>query len=139
MKINIPKLNSVLRLTKDWKFSVEYERRNDLFFHKHFDLKKDQFISQSWNHSIGKYEPLKVCIRNPKDYYLHDELYEIPNKIEVTLPKETELIVDRIYIRKNADKFDSVTFRIKNCSEIKYNKQRFWVKLDQANEIEYYE
>lgn len=76
------------------------------------------------------------------------------------LPKDTILKVDRIYIRKGASDFDSVTFMIPG-QKIKgetttgtykvvgdptvytYERKtptkpvRFWVKLDHANEIEF--
>lgn len=64
-----------------------------------------------------------------------------PSKIWVTLPAGTELIVDRIYIRKCASnysltdskEFSSVTFLIK---EGKY-KSRFFVSREEANKIKF--
>lgn len=52
-----------------------------------------------------------------------------------TLPTGTELIVDRIYIRKGSgfEDFSSLTFRITNGNF----KGRFWAKLADVNEIEY--
>ena len=66
--------------------------------------------------------------------------------IQVTLPKGTELIVDRIYIRKGASDYSSITFRTTslgsaNVPNSSYRKSktkkslRFWVKLQECNTI----
>lgn len=54
---------------------------------------------------------------------------------KVTLDAGTVLMVDRIYIRKGAEGFDSVTFRIHSSPKIK-GKPRFWAKLGDVNQIE---
>jgi hypothetical protein len=56
---------------------------------------------------------------------------------DVTLPKDTILKVDRIYIRQGSEDFDSVTFRISDCPNKDLIKKRFWVKLDDANKLEF--
>lgn len=53
----------------------------------------------------------------------------------VSLPKGTVLSVDRIYIRKGCEDYNSVTFRIKECVHKKYEKARFWAKLNDVNKI----
>jgi hypothetical protein len=57
------------------------------------------------------------------------------NEFRVTLPARTQLIVDRIYIKKGAPDFDSITFRIGECPNKAFRKKRFWVKLRDANRI----
>lgn len=47
----------------------------------------------------------------------------------VTIPKGEVLKVDRIYIRKNASEFSSVSFY--------WGKKRFWVKLIDVNSMEF--
>lgn len=54
---------------------------------------------------------------------------------EVFLPRQTCLIIDRIYIRKGSPDYDSITFRIAECPDKKLVKARFWVKLRDANKI----
>jgi hypothetical protein len=55
----------------------------------------------------------------------------------VTLPKDTIILLDRIYIRKGGEEYNSVTFRIKDCpSDPRVNKKRFWTNLYYANMIE---
>jgi hypothetical protein len=49
-----------------------------------------------------------------------------------TLPAGTVLKVGRVYIRGNQRDFDSITFRV-----VGTKKARFWVKLDDANTIEF--
>jgi hypothetical protein len=72
--------------------------------------------------------------------------------LEVALPKGTHLKVDRIYVRKGASDFSSITFFAKNLGEItrpsgySWSSQRkmrtkkslrFWAKLVDCNTIEF--
>lgn len=54
------------------------------------------------------------------------------HELKHTLPAGTVLKVDRIYIRSNHRDYDSITFRV-----IGVKNARFWVKLHDANTIEY--
>src|SRR5688500_6976739 len=47
---------------------------------------------------------------------------------QFTMPKGTNLIVDRIYIRKGGEDFESITFRATNLPGSK--SVRFWAKLE---------
>ena len=51
----------------------------------------------------------------------------------VTLPTDTVLIVDRIYIKKGGEAYNSLTFRIKECPNPLLTKKRFWAKLHDVN------
>lgn len=55
----------------------------------------------------------------------------------VTFPAGTVLTVSRIYIRSGAKEFDSITFHINKCPDLKYHKKRirFWAKLADVNSI----
>lgn len=57
----------------------------------------------------------------------------------ITIPANTILTVDRIYIRKGANNYDSITFNIHQGlnPHMPKGKKRFWVKLNMANTIEY--
>lgn len=60
--------------------------------------------------------------------------------IDVTLKKGTILAIDRIYIRKGASDYSSISFYIKNLPSIKgvkAKRPRFWAKLDECNNIEF--
>jgi len=56
---------------------------------------------------------------------------------KVTLPKGTVLKLHRIYIRNGSKDFDSVTFNASRISGKKVKGCRFWVKLDDANRMEF--
>lgn len=73
----------------------------------------------------------KYLDKNPKTKQIENNVYE------VSLKRGTELVVDRIYIRQQAESFDSITFRIpKDKGEI---SGRFFVSLDDAHKIEFTE
>jgi hypothetical protein len=59
----------------------------------------------------------------------------------ITLPKGTQLTIDRIYIRKGATDFDSLSFwmtgRPPTIAFKKKGKVRFWAKLTEVNSIEF--
>jgi len=68
--------------------------------------------------------------------------------IEVTFPVGTVLAVDRIYIRKGASDYSSITFYAKGLGEseitnrwsgrtTKWKARRFWAKLSDCNKIEF--
>lgn len=83
MKICIPSIGSKILLSENWSFYAYPEGRNETLF-RHLGLR--------W----------------PKDWKEEEEMMKKPEK--VTLPAGTELRIDRIYIRKGLDGFDSVTF-----------------------------
>jgi hypothetical protein len=56
---------------------------------------------------------------------------------DVTLSADDILTVDRIFIRKGSEHYDSVTFRAEIQHVGVYRKVRFWVKLEDANRIVY--
>ena len=48
----------------------------------------------------------------------------------------TQIKIDRIYVKRGAESFSSITFRTtKTGPEKKFASKRFWVKLKDANEI----
>lgn len=65
---------------------------------------------------------------------------------EMKLPAGTVLVMDRIYIRKGKDDFDSITFLVESSPMpglkgtgkrgFLSGKVRFWVRLEEANNIE---
>lgn len=86
--IFIPPLGTKLKLTEDWKFTLYNESRNET-------LRTLHGLETRWL----SYRDKQDGVATP------------PNK-KVTIPAGTELIVDRIYIRKGSEEFDSVTFRM---------------------------
>lgn len=65
--------------------------------------------------------------------------YRSEERYIITIPKDTILGVDRVYIRKGVSDYSSVTFTIpkdKNKKN-KYAGTRFWAKLSDVNKIEF--
>ncbi len=133
MKLYIPSIGDELKLTSDWTFDLYDEDRNSSLI-EFLDHKRDN----SWS---GRRGPWIATIR-----------------------AGAILKVDRIYIRKGQDDFDSITFFWKDMrteariiqeddwdSYDKHTKKctrkmdvrvprkpvRFWVKLPDANNIEF--
>jgi hypothetical protein len=117
MKLFIPSVGYRLKLTEDWTFSLYSEWRNRAL-----------------------QEALKLGTVKPFGMYSH----RYPEIMNVTLPKETILEVDRVYIRatnKNKtgdDDYDSLTFKIIDCPTINQKKVRFWAKLNDVNNIQFF-
>ena len=122
MNLYIPELGTVLVLAKDWTFHVENEKRNaglavvmgrkadkDSYYWP-FGSTDNPFIEGRW----GGRQQVPV---DPGPY---------------TFPKGTELVVDRIYIRKGNEEFSSVTFVTRHGGK----QLRFFAKLDDVNRME---
>lgn len=112
--ITIPTIGSTITLTRDWTFGLYPEHRN----------------ATLWNVTVGPLE---------KRSYFWTDWARCRNDIftPVTLPAGTVLKVDRIYLRKGSEDFDSVSFRTVECpSNPKLAKKRFWAKLRHVNLIE---
>lgn len=124
-KLYIPQLSDSIFLLKDWSFKLTRERRTYSFWKAYEDLMKSQSI-----------EPIieEVLKYNAARKFSYVESYTMC----VTIPKTTELIVRRIYIRRGSRDYSSVTFTIgKSCSIKQLRGKRFWARLDDVNNIEY--
>jgi hypothetical protein len=134
MKLYIPNLGDQLRLVSDWTFLLYNEGRN---------------------------ESLMEFLKDNRETEYATRMTGLP----VTIPAGNILKVDRIYIRKGQEEFNSMTFLWKDMSipgrteertgsrfdslfakaptKFKYTKKipkkpvRFWVKMDDANQIEF--
>lgn len=111
MKLFIPPLGTMIRLTKDWSFELYCEPRNKSLWDLCSAVKYDSF---DWYSRGGQ-------------------------RCDAWLPAGTLLKVDRIYIRKNVEQYNSVTFRFYDLEPfadgVKYNG-RFWARLNEVNRIE---
>lgn len=108
MKLFVPTIGTRLRLTQPWNFALYGERRN-----------------KTLAVALDVYQPFSYSSRNVAAV--------------VTIPEGTVLTVDRIYIRSGNRGFDSMTFRIAagDCPDAKYNKTRFWARLEECNNMDY--
>lgn len=59
--------------------------------------------------------------------------------IDISFPKGTVLKVSRLYVRAPASSFDSITFTVESSPVKTLSKGRFWVKLMDANTLEFEE
>lgn len=104
----IPDVGTVIKLTKDWTFSLRHEYRNS-------SLLKAAGLS------------------------LNNSEYGADKLTPFSIPKGTELVVDRVYIRRGLREFSSITFHVKSSPLKELNKKgiRFWAKLNDVNNISY--
>lgn len=140
MKLFVPTIGSKLRLVSPWRAKIEKEYRNDSIF----NLLELNDQESPTNLHLTQLLEAKSNIKATRGFYGY-MTYE--GSLDITLPKDTILNVDRIYIRKGAGEFDSITFEIFDCpimemkpkskKGFRTGRLRFWVKLDNANEIEF--
>ena len=107
MKLYIPDIGDILKLESDWTFELYNESRNVTLF----DAFNIEYIQRWYN------------------------LSEMPHH-SVTLPKGTELKVDRVYIRKNASEYSSLSFFIHKHEDKYFKGKRFWAKLNDVNNMD---
>lgn len=106
MRMFIPTIGTEFKLSEDWVFDLYHEYRNEKLL-EHFKL-----LDSSGGY--GRFNSRELT--------------------EVTLPKDTIIKVDRIYVKKGNGAFDSVTVYALIPGEKR--KCRFWVKLNDFNQIE---
>ena len=131
MKLYIPSLGDDLKLTENWTFWLYAEHRNSKLgvILGLRDESRSNWNDSAWSKTHHAVEIIETTF--PHSNYVKQDF-----RYGVWLPKDTILRVDRIYIRKGSSDFDSVSFRIVECpSNKKLCKQRFWVKLEDANQI----
>lgn len=121
MKLYIPTVGELIQLTADWTFDLYNESRN---------------------------HTLMTFLNDPREqiYYGTQD-----KPLPCTIPAGAVLALDRIYIKKGAPEFDSVTFRWKGMAtqprmekdwrgnDVKVPRKpvRFWAKLKDVNTIEF--
>lgn len=111
MKLFIPAVGYRIKLTKNWTFSLYGESRNKTMF---------EYACKVYSKYISRWG-------------------EKLQHTNVTVPANTVLEVDRVYVRTankskmGDDDYDSVTFKFVDSKK----KVRFWAKLTDVNEIEY--
>lgn len=149
-KLMIPHLGTILILSEDWSFKLYFEDRNQTMLEA-FGGKKGWFYGiDDWT-GVNDLDPADFPDGIPqieRDRAMTEEeleraydSYRATNSddtfyIPVTLKKGTQLKVDRIYIRRGAEAFDSITFRTTKIGpEKRFTNRRFWVKINDANKI----
>jgi len=158
-KLFIPSLGTILILAEEWTFKLQFEHRNvtlmKVFAPPELDAvdpDNPKAHRRRWyGYDPADFEGVKGvelgCDRAMTDEQL-DRAYSSfkatnardVSWLRITLPKDTTLVVDRIYIRRGGEAFDSVTFRIPKNKKLppelaRFGGTRFWVKLNEANNI----
>jgi len=105
MKIFIPEIGTEMVLTKKWTFTLYQEYRN----------------VKLWNKVSDK----------EFDYHYRDKM----ESVDVTVPKGTVLILDRIYVRKGKSGYSSLSFKIPKGDKT-FGSCRFWAIIEDCNKIE---
>jgi hypothetical protein len=171
MRLWIPDIGDKLRLTEDWTFTLWHAGRNGAIWQA-LDLDKHPIAIAAAKTRADLWERIKVSekqmVRKRSTQPWMGFIYEWPTpeleaeskelrasfdalsevSIPVTFPKSTELTVDRVYIRKGASEFSSLTFFIgdspmKELMPVKKGgswpsgQRRFWAKLADVNRIEF--
>ena len=125
MYLFIPELGENLTLIEDWRFKTICESRNLSLFDA-FDVPDES----RWHKSVHRNG---FDVWNPKG----------PHEFEI--PSGTVLKVDRVYIRKGAEDFSSITFIIsispdkrlvtKKFGGTASKTIRFWTKLKETRKM----
>jgi hypothetical protein len=185
MKLYIPEIGDVLRLSSDWTFDLHAENRNVALglLHGYYYTYRSGWIQSSKLQPMREIPAVVYPDRDDpafKNFFgkfdwqaydnacrkTNDESPEViqwradwnewlvkadscgVSKFSVTIPAGTTLKVDRIYIRKGASDYSSITFFAEGLGEVEVtqgwsNKKkvkkkalRFWAKLSDCNEIE---
>ena len=136
MRVFIPEIGTKLTLKKSWTFTVKNERRNSSFIKLVMDREVEYF---GWPLGATHYDTIHYtqCVyengQKVREVPGESKLYRpIKRSVAWTLPKGTELIVDRIYVRQGNADFSSVTFKMKVGKRV----ARFFAKLDEVNQME---
>lgn len=129
MKMFIPTIGTRIQLTQDWTFTIICEYRNDNLGIMVGKARPDGYWAD-WGAGGGNGRKVSEWGEE---------------KGTVTLPQGIILTCDRIYIRKGASGYDSVSFWLNSNPNLKFGgteipiakKVRFFAKLHDVNGIEF--
>lgn len=121
MKVFIPTVGQRVKLVADWTFPLYWEDRNDSLF-THLSIDRPERRTFYDNFEGGREAYLQPTLTRRK-------LRSSP----ATLPEGTVLTIDRIFIRKGMEDFDSITFVLNKPKGVKGPMVRFWARLDDVN------
>lgn len=144
-RLYIPKLGDYIQLAEDWTFPLHIEGRNSSLWNV-MEIEPPSY----WNgwkfadeaeakadatyQEFAAHPDINLKVKIVENAY-RGQNYQVEATLNVTFPAGTILKMDRLYIRKNAREFDSVTFVVEQTSLFKGRKPRFWAKLEDANRM----
>ena len=132
-KLSIPDIGDKLTLTRDWTFDLWAERRN-VTVAEHFGYIELWYKGGTWV-PVSLVGPHPDWRHKSYDSWRENAIPCALEKVSVTIPADSVLTVDRIYIRKGAKEFSSISFYLALPGVKK--KLRFWAKLNDCNQIVY--
>lgn len=154
-QLMIPRLGDRIRLKEDWHFIIYWERRNEKLL-KQCDMKPPFLQTKEGMYTWRQLELAERRRLIDESVWTHEawdpantDLWSGKWHTPFVLREDTELIVDRYYIRNHMREFDSLTFR-SNCwmsalGDPLFTKKyvngrkvpsiRFWAKLEDVNKI----
>jgi len=144
-RLHIPRLGTEIVLAADWTFPLFDEHRNSGLLSAVGITVPYRLLPDFW--SVRQEERINAVSRSKwrmGDGTLPEQSHDYHHLCHpVTIPRLATLSIDRIFIRKGASDFDSVTFWLKakqnpvtiNGRQLK-KSLRFWAKLDDVNRIE---
>jgi len=129
MILCMPTIGQKVRVLEgqEWKFNLYSEHRNDGAL---------KYFHPGWDEGLEGYWQEQYVLPPGTSYYdFRQKFNKEPErrKWETTLPAGTVLTIDRIYLRKGASDFDSITFILNKPKGVKGPMVRFWVKLSDVN------
>lgn len=168
MNLYIPEIGDKIKLTEDWTFDLYHEDRNNSLWQEKVrsqDIREpDPAPEKELEEKIKGIEDRCTYTENPNAYSYHSRRVKTYASVEdrdnhgpfiqelrrlqcrpswavVTLPKDTVLKVDRIYIRKGVSEYSSITFYVWDepgpVPAKPKKKARFWAKLYDCNNINF--
>ncbi len=149
MQFYIPSIGDQIRLLEGWRFRLFAEYRNSAFAAAIFGYgvdgvaqneKKRDFLTdlQSAQFKLDKLKSKSLVPTAQGSPQFRDIWGANGDFLIVTLPKGLILTVDRIYIRKGKEDFDSITFNVpKKTSNVEGLNGRFWAKLSDVNRLQF--
>lgn len=148
MRLYIPEIGDRFELTADWHFNLHKEHRNtSLWDLLGCDLKPERALAEMELEKIRQ----EIRIVNDQNYRRrtlegqtrYHELLDLMHEkseysVPVVLPAGSCLKLDRVYIRKGASDFSSLSFFLTSHPDYQFKKSpRFWAKLADCNQIEF--
>ena len=137
MRFNIPDVGFKMTLTSDWTFDLIREYRNTSLWDLLVSPIDEAVAVKAYDERMWEFNAkVEEAIEQGVTVLQIEEVK--PPFVSVTLPAGTELSVDRIYIRKGASDYSSVTFNVLSIPNIKKKgRVRFFASLDDVNNLEY--
>lgn len=150
-QVQIPTIGDEMILAEPWTFRLYDEGRNHGLFEFLGEWVEEEINSPWRRHTCGWHGTSGKVSCTPENCPMVPHTYTVGKPasplLDVTLPAGAVLVVDRIYLRKGAAEFDSITFlwhtgvtkelRASRWNSAKQKKKvvRFWVKLHDVNKM----